>query len=92
MLSIYPTRENFACVYRFLRTNQGFNYKLDNLCIRLENKISFGKIKVILSAMNELGLIEIQEGLKTTKIKFIEVTGKVDLKSANIIKKLEEAI
>ena len=42
--------------------------------------------------MNELGLIEIQEGLKTTKIKFIEVTGKVDLKSANIIKKLEEAI
>ena len=92
LLSIYPTREDFACVYRFLRTNQGFNYKLDNLCIRLENKISFGKIKVILSAMNELGLIEIQEGLKTTKIKFIEVTGKVDLKSANIIKKLEEAI
>ncbi len=92
VLSIYPTREDFACVYRFLRTNQGFNYKLDNLCIRLENKISFGKIKVILDAMNELGLIEIYEGLKTYEIKFIEVTKKVDLQSANIIKRLKEAM
>lgn len=92
LLTIYPTRDDFAYVYRFLKTNQGFNYKLDNLCIRLENKISFGKIKVILTAMNELGLIEIQEGLKTTEIKCLEVSGKVNLNSANIIKKLEEAI
>ena len=92
LLKIYPTRDDFALVYRFLRANKGFNYKLDNLCIRLENKLSFGKIKVILSAMNELGLVEINEGLKTTEIKFLEVNGKVDLNSANIIKKLEEAI
>lgn len=90
--SIFPTRDEFACVYRFIRDNDGFKYKLDNLCIRLENKICFGKIKVILQAMSELGLIEIYEGLKTTEIKYIEVNHKVDLQSAKIIKKLKEAI
>lgn len=91
-LSIYPSRNDFALVYRFLRDNNGFTYKIDNLSARLENKLSFGKIKVILKAMNELGLIEMQEGLKTLNIKFLQVNHKVDLDSADIIKKLKEVI
>ncbi len=91
-LSIYPSRNDFALVYRFLRDNNGFSYKIDNLSARLENKLSFGKIKVILKAMNELGLIEMQEGLKTLNIEFLQVNHKVDLDSADIIKKLKEVI
>lgn len=90
--SIYPSRNDFALIYRFLRDNNGFTYKIDNLSARLENKLSFGKIKVILKAMNELGLIEMQEGLKTLNIEFLQVNHKVDLDSADIIKKLKEVI
>ncbi len=92
LLSIYPSRDEFALIYRFLRSNNGFTYKIDNLSARLENKLSFGKIKVILKAMNELGLIEMQEGLKTLNIEFLQVNHKVDLESADIIKKLKEVI
>ena len=40
--------------------------------------------------MNELGLIQIQEGLKTNRITLRRVSRKVDLSSASIIKKLRE--
>ena len=40
--------------------------------------------------MNELGLIEIREGLKRSKITLKNVSGKVDLESASIIRKLRE--
>lgn len=92
LLSIYPQREDFAAVYRCIRNSGGFNFKIENLCNRLENKISLGKIKVILEAMNELGLIEIYEGIKETKIKYIKTTEKVDLQSSQIIKSLREVL
>lgn len=92
LISIYPQREDFAAVYRLIRSLNGFNYKLENLCDRLAHKISYGKVKVILEAMNELGLIEIYEGLKTTEIKYIPTTNKVDLQSSQIIKSLREAL
>lgn len=92
LLSIYPQREDFAAVYRFLRANNGFTYKTENLCTRLSHNISYGKVKVVLEAMNELSLIEIYEGLKTTKIKYIETTQKVDLQDAQIIKNLREVL
>lgn len=92
LISIYPQREDFAAVYRLIRNSNGFSYKVENLCNRLAHKISFGKIKVILEAMNELGLIEIYEGLKTTEIKYIQTTNKVNLLSSQIIRSLREAL
>mgnify|MGYP000072606014 FL=1 len=49
----------------------------------LDNRLSFGKIKVILEAMRELRLIEISEGMKTSKISVLPVNGRVDLESAD---------
>lgn len=87
---IIPDRNDFALLYRFLKSNGGYDYPAETLVHKLDNKLSFGKIRVILEAMSELGLIEICEGLKENHIKLIEVAGKVDLESARIISKLRE--
>ncbi len=89
LTSILPDRNDFALLYRFLKSNNGYDYPFETLVHKLDNKLSFGKIRVILEAMSELGLIEICEGLKVSQIKLIEVTGKVDLDSARIISKLK---
>ena len=87
--SILPDRNDFALLYRFLKSNNGYDFPFETLVYKLDNKLSFGKIRVILEAMSELGLIEICEGLKESHIKLVEVTGKVDLDSARIISKLK---
>ena len=86
---IFPDRNDFALLYRYLKSNNGYDFPFETLVHKLDNKLSFGKIRVILKAMSELGLIEICEGLKSSQIKLIEVTGKVDLDSARIISKLK---
>ena len=50
--------------------------------------LSFGKIKVIIEAMRELGLLVVKEGLEQTNITLIDVKEKVVLESAQIIKSL----
>ncbi len=88
--SIYPTREDFAVLYRFLRSNGGYAHRAETLVHRLGRKLSYGKIRVILEAMSELGLIEIREGLRKCQITLRNVNGKVSLESAQIIKRLNE--
>jgi single-stranded-DNA-specific exonuclease len=88
--SILPNREDFALLYRYLRDRGGYNRRTETLVGRLQNRLSYGKIRVALEAMNELGLIQIQEGLKTNRITLRRVSRKVDLSSASIIKKLRE--
>ena len=88
-LSLTPTRDEFAVVYRFLRPG-GYHYSFDSLLYRLPGHISCGKLRVILECMNELGLISINEGLIDFEVGMREVEGKVDLDSSVIITKLKE--
>lgn len=88
--SILPNREDFALLYRYLRDRGGYSLRAETLVGKLQNRLSYGKIRVALEAMNELGLIQIQEGLKTNRITLCPVSQKVDLSSASIIKKLKE--
>lgn len=87
---ILPARDDFALLYRYLRQRQGYNFRAETLVSRLNNRLSYGKIRVALEAMNELGLIRISEGLKSCRISLNRVTRKVNLESAQIIKKLRE--
>ncbi|MCH5297640.1 MAG: single-stranded-DNA-specific exonuclease RecJ [Ruminococcus sp.] len=89
-ISILPTRDDFAILYRFLRQNGGYNFQIETLMHRLSNKLDYGKIKVIIEAMNELHLIEIIEGMNSCKINLLNVENKVDIGSARIIKALLE--
>lgn len=90
LMSITPERNDFALLYRFLKASGDYSFSAETLVHKLDNKLSFGKIKVILEAMRELGLIEICEGLKDNHIKLLEVSGKVQLETAGIIKRLKE--
>ena len=90
LLSITPNRDDFALLYRFLKASTGYGFPAQTLVHKLDNKLSFGKIRVILKAMSELGLIQICEGLRGTRIKMLEVAGKVQLETADIIKRLKE--
>ncbi len=90
-VSLLPDRDEFALVYRFLRAHNGYKHSVDNLLYRLNcSSLSYGKLRVILECMNELALIEIYEGINTTKIKLCEVQGKVNLEDSMIISKLKE--
>lgn len=89
VLSLIPTREEFAVVYRFLRPD-GYHYSFDSLLYRLPGQISYGKLRVILECMNELGLIAINEGLYDFEIEMLRVERKVDLNASVIITKLRE--
>ena len=87
---LMPDRNDFALLYRYLKSNGGYAFETATLAHMLDNRLSFGKIKVILEAMRELRLIKISEGMKTSKISVLPVNGRVDLESAPIIKKLRE--
>ena len=86
---ILPAREDFAVVYSFLKRNNGFHYGEYALINRLKYKINAGKLKVILYAMKELGLINWNQGLSTSYIE-IKNSGKVNLENSMFIKKLKE--
>lgn len=89
--SLLPNRDEFAVVYRYLNSNGGYSHSVQALHFRLNCKsISYGKLRVILECMNELGLIEIYEGMSTVNIIMCKVEKKVNLSDSLIIKKLKE--
>ncbi len=88
LCSILPDRQDFALVYRFLKSGSGFSGTIDLMSVKLS--LPLGKLRVVLTAMTELGLIYMQEGMNKTEIKLCQVEGKVDLDTAPIIRELSE--
>lgn len=88
--ALIPTREDFAMVYRYLKQNSATHYPIEVLAHRLNDKLTYGKIKVIFEAMNELGLVAIYEDMKRFEFRLLNVNGKVDLESSAIIKQLKK--
>lgn len=87
--SLLPIRDEFASVFRFLRQHDGWHYSASVLYTRLNNtKLTYGKLMTILYAISELSLIELKENSGKMLIKLLPFEGKVDLQSAEIIKKL----
>ncbi|MDO5123962.1 MAG: single-stranded-DNA-specific exonuclease RecJ [Eubacteriales bacterium] len=86
--SILPQREDFAAVYRYLRANNGFSGTVSQLAARLD--VMLGKLRIVLMAMSELSLIEIEEGMQRTSLRLLPTTAKVSLDSAPIIAELKE--
>ncbi len=86
--TILPDRNDFTVVYRFLRSNAGYCGAVDMLSVRLG--MNLGKLRTVLTAMCELRLIEMQEGMTKAEISLCQVDGKVDLDSAPIIEELRE--
>ncbi|MBQ8000566.1 MAG: single-stranded-DNA-specific exonuclease RecJ [Ruminococcus sp.] len=86
--SILPDRNDFTVVYRFLRSSSGYSGAVDMLSVKLG--IPLGKLRTVLTAMCELRLIDMLEGMNKAEISLCQVDGKVSLDSAPIIEELRE--
>ena len=90
---LLPVREDFAKVYRYISLCKEFKHSIDILLYLINDKnINYGKLMVILTAMNELNLIKFEEKTNSINIKILKTTGKADLNSAIIIIKLKDKI
>lgn len=90
---LLPTRDDFATVFKFLRTQKQWNYPDYIICTRLNNdRINYGRLQVILNAMQQLSLIDYRQNRGNTSISILPTKGKADLNSANIMKMLQNYI
>ncbi len=86
---LIPQRDEFAKVYRFLKTKGYTETSLETLCYQIQD-IHAGKLRVILDALVELKLISLFEGSASIKITVLDVSEKVDINNAPILRKLRE--
>lgn len=86
---LIPGREDFALVYRYLKSLGAVEMSLETLSYRL-GSMPCGKLMTCLHAMSELSLITLFQGPKSLKITVSDVNGKVDLEKAPILQKLKE--
>lgn len=82
--SLYPSREDCALVYKYIKKNNGYNYSLDDLYFRLQDKISYGALMFAIKAFVQSGLIDYNE-----KITLNTVSSKVNLQETEILKSLK---
>lgn len=86
---LLPQREDFAAVYRYLKSVGTIQISLETLSYRL-GSMPCGKLMTCLNAMAELSLITLFEGPKSLKITVLDVDHKVVIESAPILRKLRE--
>lgn len=82
--SLYPTREDCAFVYKYLKKNNGYPYSLENLYLRLQNNMTYGKLMFALKAFSQGGLINYKKGITLNTVK-----EKVNLEETPILKALK---
>lgn len=88
---ILPTREDCADVYRVLRKWGEFRGSAEALLYRLGNAApGYAKLRVILLAMQQAGLLSLQERGEEILLSMRQVQGKVDLMHCEIIRRLAE--
>lgn len=86
---ILPNRNDFALVYRYLKQCGIFTKNEYFLIKSLDYKIKTGKLRIILHAMKELGLIKWTQGLHSFRIELLN-SGKVNIEDSIFIRKLRE--
>lgn len=83
------TRDDCAVVYRYLKSVGGFPFSKEALHYRLNRKdIPLGKLMVILKAMCELGLINMEETPTNLNIKIVDNPPRVNILSAPILRSI----
>lgn len=87
--SATPTREDIATIYKLLRSNNGYNNDLESLYIKTLNyNINYCKMRVIISILDEVGLIELSS--PSNHIKMSEVSQKVNLNQSKLLQRLSK--
>lgn len=83
--NIYPNRECFAEIYKFLRQNNGWKYTLEDLYFAIEQAVTYGQLCFAIKAFEEAGLVIVSN----TSIALTNYKGKADLEKTNVIKTLK---
>lgn len=87
---LLPSREDFVNVFRFIRRIRQWRFGEDILCHRLnDERLNYGRLQVILTAMYQLSLIEYRKKGEETFIEILPFDGKAELESAEIMKRLK---
>lgn len=81
---LYPSRDEFTLLYKFLKSNNGWQYSTEDLYFALNQKMTFGQLCYALDAFREANLISVNG-----KITLNKVDGKADLENTNVIKTLK---
>ncbi len=82
--SLYPTRNDCAFVYKYLKKNNGYPYSIEDLYFRLQSDITYGKLMFALKAFSQGGLINYKKGITLNVVK-----EKVNLEETPILKALK---
>ena len=89
----YPTRDDFAAVYRYLKSDPRKVYYIDSLLYRVRKTFTSAfKLMIILQAMKEIYLIDYTRDADKLYISVRNVNGKTFLRGSPIYRKLEEDI
>lgn len=89
----YPTREDFAGVYLYLKKNARSRYTIDSVLSALGAR-SPGtfRLLMILDIMQELKLIDYERDNDLLSVQLSPVSAKVDLNSSSVYNKLKEDV
>lgn len=87
---LYPKREEFANVYRYLKSTNGWNGTVSRMKFMLKDSIAYSKILIILDIMQELLLIDVKDKGGIKNIKVLPTLQKVSLESSAILKDIME--
>lgn len=87
----YPSRNEFAAVYLYLKKHPQSVYSIDMLLCDIGcNTIGAFKLLIILDILNELKLVHYKKQCDILKIEIADVDFKVDLRLSRIYRKLKE--
>lgn len=78
---MYPTREIFAVIYKFLKKNNGWQYSFDDLYFALEQRVPYGTLKFAIEAFEQAGLLVVNND----KIILKQVTEKAVLENTQVM-------
>lgn len=82
---IYPDRNVFALLYRFLKQSEGWQYDFDDLYFAMGQNITYAQLYFALETLCQAGLIS-RDG---RKILLNKTEGKANLENTDIIKTLK---
>lgn len=85
---VIPQREDVAVIYRYLRQVKVFPFGYDQLWCRLGGRLNYCKMRLCLDIMEELSLLNRQEGEEPV-LALPEKPAKADLEQSGILQKLK---
>ncbi|MBR3149327.1 MAG: single-stranded-DNA-specific exonuclease RecJ [Eubacterium sp.] len=85
--SLYPDRNTCALIYKYLKSNDGYDYSLDDLYFRLQKDVTYGQLMLAVKAFIQAGLITYDGGININS-----TTGKVDLEATQALSTLKGSI